>query len=318
MKLSVSTITYNHEKFIAQAIEGVLMQEVDFDYEFVIGEDCSPDRTYEIAAEYQRRFPDRIRLLRPEKNLGMNRNFLHTLKQCRGQYIALLDGDDYWTSPHKLQRQVEYLDSHPECAITYHNVLDSYTDGSQPDAPRLQDQPRVSTLEDLLSKGDFLPTSSVVFRNGLIDGFPEWFCDLPFGDWTLMILNARHGNIAYFDEVMGVYRHHPGGVLCGGRLEDFWQGAIELFHHLEGLLGKDLTRLMHPLISERYRLLASHAEIRGETDRARSLALKRLSLCPFDSQGEQPLKHLMRLYTPGIYRIAKSMARAVAGQAARL
>lgn len=109
MKVSVLMITYNHEKFIAQAIDSILMQQVNFDYEIVIGEDCSTDGTRAIVIQYQKEYPDKIRLLLPEENLGMHKNFVQTFRACQGEYIALLEGDDYWTSPRKLQKQVDFF-----------------------------------------------------------------------------------------------------------------------------------------------------------------------------------------------------------------
>src|SRR3712207_1086613 len=102
MKVSVLMLAYNHEKFIAQALDSALMQQVNFDYEIVIGEDCSTDNTRDILIRYQKEYPHRIRLLLPEKNLGMHDNLIQTFKACRGDYIAFLEGDDYWTSPNKL------------------------------------------------------------------------------------------------------------------------------------------------------------------------------------------------------------------------
>ena len=97
VKVSVAMITYNHERFIAQAIESVLMQQTDFAVELVIGEDCSTDKTRAIVCAYGERYPERIRLLLPERNQGMIPNFVATMNACQGQYIALLEGDDYWT-----------------------------------------------------------------------------------------------------------------------------------------------------------------------------------------------------------------------------
>ena len=104
MKLSVMMITYNHEKFIAQTLESVLAQKVNFDYEIVIGEDCSTDRTREILMDFYRRYPKRIVPLLRDKNIGAMRNMEATLAACKGNYLALLEGDDYWTCPEKLQR----------------------------------------------------------------------------------------------------------------------------------------------------------------------------------------------------------------------
>ena len=125
MKVSVSVTTYNHSKFIAQALESILMQDVDFDYEIIVGDDCSTDGAREIIATYQQQFPDRIRYIFPQSNLGDRGKlmFIETIRACNGEYIAMMDGDDYWTAPDKLRRQVEYLEAHPECPMCYHNVL---------------------------------------------------------------------------------------------------------------------------------------------------------------------------------------------------
>ena len=116
--VSVCMITYNHEKYIAQAIDSVIMQKTNFDYEIVIGEDCSTDRTREIVLEYKTKHPDKIKLLLQEKNVGMMQNFIDTLKACSGKYIALLEGDDYWTDPNKLQKQVDFLEVNTEYALS--------------------------------------------------------------------------------------------------------------------------------------------------------------------------------------------------------
>ncbi len=118
-KVSVLMITYNHEQYIEQAVRSVMMQETDFDYELVIGEDCSTDRTREIVLRLKEEFPDKIRLLLPEKNLGMIPNFVATYEACRGEYIALCEGDDYWTHPKKLQIQVDYMKG-SECRMCFH------------------------------------------------------------------------------------------------------------------------------------------------------------------------------------------------------
>ena len=215
MKISVSIITYNHEDFIGQAIDSVLMQQVNFDYEIVIGEDCSTDHTRDILLDYERRYPDRIRLLLHEKNLGIHLNAIQTLQACQGEYIAALEGDDYWTSPHKLQKQVDFLDSHPECVICFHNAV-IFDEEKQQEVRQYcrPDQKEISTIEDLLV-ANFIPTCSVMYRNGLIGQFPDEFKKLPMGDWVSHILMAQYGKIGYINEVMGGYRVHAGGAWSG-------------------------------------------------------------------------------------------------------
>jgi len=230
VKVSVAMITYNHERFVAQAIESALEQEVDFEYEIVIGEDRSTDNTREIVFEFQRRRPDRIRLLLRENNLGMIQNFVQTLQACCGEYVAILESDDFWTSSLKLQKQVEFLDSHPECAICFHNVTMMYEDGSE-EPYCSQNQKTISTLKDLLLS-NFIPNCSVMFRRGLFGEFPAWYYSMGMGDRPLHILNAQHGAIGYIDEVLGTYRVHSGGVWSA---QSHDRGLREEFHMYEAV-----------------------------------------------------------------------------------
>ena len=117
--VSINMITYNHAPYIAQAIEGVLQQRTNFPVELIIGEDCSTDGTREIVFEYQRKYPDIIRVITSDKNVGAQKNGYRTVKACRGKYIAFCEGDDYWHHPDKLQKQVDYIESHPECGLVY-------------------------------------------------------------------------------------------------------------------------------------------------------------------------------------------------------
>ncbi len=211
MKVSVFMLAYNHERFIAQAIDSILMQEVDFEYEIVIGEDCSTDSTRQIVIDYQKKHPDKIRLLLPEKNLGMHTNAMNTYRACQGQYIAVLEGDDYWTSPDKLQTQVRLLDRNPDLVICFTNSLMFWEDNSHDPAIFSNEQTKIFTIEDLLVR-NFISTPSVMYQNGLIKEFPQWYSEQGMGDWTFYILLAEYGKIGYVDEVMSAYRIHDGGV----------------------------------------------------------------------------------------------------------
>ncbi len=117
--VSVTMVTYNHEPYIAQAIEGVLQQKTNFPYELVVGEDCSTDDTRKIVLEYQKKHPNIIRVITSDHNVGASKNNCRIQKACRGKYIAYCDGDDYWHHPRKLQRQADYMESHPECGLVY-------------------------------------------------------------------------------------------------------------------------------------------------------------------------------------------------------
>jgi len=250
MRVSVCLLTYNHERYVAQAIESVLAQQ-GVDFELVISEDHSTDGTRAIVDDYAARHPDRIRILTAPANVGMTRAFTRGLEAARGTYVALLDGDDYWTSPHKLRVQMEYLDAHPKCAICFHNVTVAYEDGSVAPHPFHTDEPGryfsrgipkpVSTLADV-APGNFMQTCSVMFRRGLFGELPEWFTDLVVADWPLHVLNAEHGDIGYIDADMAVYRVHAGGVWTGSlaryRTRDSVEGLARLYRVLDGHLHR--------------------------------------------------------------------------------
>jgi glycosyltransferase involved in cell wall biosynthesis len=213
MLLSVLVITYNHERFIQEAIDSILAQVVDADLEIVIGEDCSTDRTRDILVACRDRHPDTIRLLFRDRNVGLVRNFAETFEACRGRYIAILEGDDFWTSPDKLRKQVEFLERHEQCSGCFHNVEVIDDDGShRPHLFHAQPLPKAFfSLRDVL-EWHFIPTPSTMMRGGLVPRIPDWFYAMPMGDWPLHVLNAQHGAIGYLDEVLATYRVHGGGA----------------------------------------------------------------------------------------------------------
>lgn len=219
MKVSVLTITYNQQKYVAQAIDSILMQQVNFDYEIVIGEDASTDRTREIVLEYAGKHPDKIRVLLRDaavaehdraRGLGGKTNFVNGLLSCRGEFVAWLDGDDYWTDTLKLQKLVDFLERHPECSVSFHNAMVLRDDAAEPRKLFPPDQPAISTLEDLISSGNFPIPCTVLFRNQLGE-LPECFNAVSNGDWLLFVLLGEHGNFGYIDEVMAAYRVHGAG-----------------------------------------------------------------------------------------------------------
>jgi glycosyltransferase involved in cell wall biosynthesis len=212
MKVSVVMVTYNQEAYIGQAIEGVLMQQTDFPVELVIGEDCSTDGTRAIIEQFQTKYPDRIRAAFRDTNLGGAENFRQAYDDATGEYIALCEGDDYWTDPLKLQKQVTFLDAHPEYSFSFHNVnvLDQATGTTRHHLAPGTMQSRY-TVANLFS-GNFIQSCSVVYRRCNLPALPEWLQKLPIGDWPIHMLHAEHGPIHYQDEIMGVYRILSSGA----------------------------------------------------------------------------------------------------------
>lgn len=227
MKLSICIITYNHALFIGTAIESVLIQKTNFDFQIVIGEDCSTDNTLEICKEYASKYPDKITLLPSDKNRGMLPNFLRTLDACDGQYVALLEGDDYWTDETKAQQQINFLDQNLDFTICFHNTLEQHEDKSKENYLYVNQAERdVFEQRDLFKLMNFIPTCSVIFRNKHIKTFPSWFTELGMGDWSIHILNSENGKIKYINKTMGVHRLHSGGI---------WTGSKGLSNHLHVL-----------------------------------------------------------------------------------
>ena len=175
VKVSVAMITYNHERFIAQSIEGVLMQQTDFAVELVIGEDCSTDGTRAIVRRYGERHPERIRLLLPERNLGADANLAAVLKACRGQYVALLEGDDYWTDPTKLQKQVDFLEEHPDYVLCHHDAVIVDENGALIKNSKLPPDSRRDFSGEELIKGALVLTLTACFRHVVTENPPEHF-----------------------------------------------------------------------------------------------------------------------------------------------
>jgi glycosyltransferase involved in cell wall biosynthesis len=309
VKVSVAIITYNHENFIAQAIESILMQVVNFDYEIIIGEDYSTDKTRNIVIEYQNRFPHRIKPLLHDKNMGLMRNCIQTIEACCGQYIALCEGDDYWTSPHKLQKQVDFLENHPEYAMCFHNAISICEHGSkEPQTFCPVDQKKIATLEDLIV-GNFIPTCSVMFRRGLFNGFPNWCYSLRIGDWPLHIFNAQHGKIKYINEIMGVYRIHSGGVWSSMRDIQQCKEAIKMLDYVNVYLRYEYEKQIKTSKSVWYYKLAGAYANTGDAANAEAYLKKSFTECPFNNRipGIRRSKMLVRLQTPALYRLAKTL-----------
>jgi glycosyltransferase involved in cell wall biosynthesis len=236
--VSVLVMTYNHERYISQALDSVLMQQTSFAWEVLVSEDCSTDRTRQIVQEYAARHPGLFQLILSEKNLHSNEVIARGIRAAEGQYLALLDGDDYWLTPEKLQNQVDFMERHPESTVCFHQAVVHDERSQQADwywtAPN---QKEISTLQDICMDNP-IATSSTMFRRRAIEGLPEWYITFPITDWPLHILYAERGSITYLPKAMSVYRYHEGGAYSGwtqSRKEDeaygFYRRLDEVFGH---------------------------------------------------------------------------------------
>ena len=166
-KVSIVCITYNHEQFIRQALESFVMQEADFDFEVIVSDDCSIDKTGEIIKEFEQAYPKIIKSVCQKKNLGAISNFIDVLSRVKSNYVALCEGDDYFTDPCKLQKQVDFLEANPDFSVCLHSVKAICEDKSKEDEilPLLEQRFKKNTLglDDLLVH-NFIYTNSVMYR----------------------------------------------------------------------------------------------------------------------------------------------------------
>jgi|GEM_PF-1912118 len=228
--VSVAMVTYNHQSYIAQAIEGVLAQKTTFPIELIVSDDKSTDNTAQVIGNLEDDNREVIKPVYRKKNIGSMANFLDTLSRCKGKYIAFCDGDDYWTDPYKLQKQIDFLEENPGYVICAHQ-----TELNEGDLMRSIPNPYLAKNGELsitdLAVGNLFYTSSVVYRNGMIGQFPDWMYRSPVGDYVLFMLNARKGKLKYLPDTMSVYRKHPGGIWHGAPMEtvlERWLLVIDL------------------------------------------------------------------------------------------
>ncbi len=248
-KVSVFLITYNHEKYIAQTIESIVTQKVNFDFEVIIGEDYSKDNTRNICEQYATQYPHIINLLPSEKNHGPMENALRVFAACTGDYVAMCEGDDYWTDPYKLQKQADFLDVQPDYSWSFGNieVLDEMNWG----LPRDRYFPAIIkdtiTIEDIiLTDVSIVPTATLFFRNILPKPFPEFYRTAFSGDLFLHLYFADKGRGKYFHEKMAVYRNHEGGLTKSpAQIEKTYNNIFNFYITMNEYLGfryNDLIR----------------------------------------------------------------------------
>jgi len=298
MKVSVLLITYNHAPFIRQAIEGALRQQANSDFEIVIGEDDSADGTREIVRQYQAEHPEQIRLVLNERKdvIHVNGratgqwNLINTWRHIRGQYVALLEGDDYWTDPLKLQKQADYLDGHPECSLCFHDVTVVYEDGSPSHPYPFAARQPVYTLAEFLDRRAVPPTCSVMMRHGLFADLPEWFRRISFADQPLFVLCAEHGDLGFLDENMGVYRIHGGGL---------WSSGLRLDAGVTGRLPKEVTKSRYIAEVDFYEVINAHLAYKYHQvlrERISELCYKLVWIHQTEGDWSKMRKYLLKAY----------------------
>jgi len=211
--VSVWITTYNHEKYIAQAIDSVLAQILTHQLEIIIGEDRSTDDTRNIIKSYQTKYPEIIKLYLSDHNMGCNPMFYQTYSLCTGNYIAWLDGDDYWTCPYKLQTQIDFLEQHPNLIFCFHKVTieDSISHQLRESTKPTLGKGKTFNLEEFILNDIQVHSPSLVHKNIIGKDLPKWFYSLPLADLAFYYLLLEYGNGYYINKNMAVYRIHDRG-----------------------------------------------------------------------------------------------------------
>lgn len=234
--IAIYMITYNHELFIEEAVESVMNQSTNFESKLFIGEDCSTDNTREICLRLKEKYPNKIELFLNEKNIGANLNARQIFKAClesEAKYIAILEGDDFWTDPLKLQKQVNFLENNPDYSMCTH-VANEVNEISNTEYlfPNINEN-TTKIIQDYISN-NLTATCSLLFRAEYLKPIPRWLNEIKFGDWGLMLFVFHRSNkkMMILKDCMSVYRVHFGGI--HGSLKEDNQSLVKAYKmHLE-------------------------------------------------------------------------------------
>ena len=234
--VAVWMVTYNHDEFIEEAIESVMMQECTFKYKLFIGEDNSIDKTREICEKLKKKYPDKINLFLHNKNIGSKANGMYMYDKCfesKAEYIAIIDGDDYWIDPYKLQKQVEKLESNHDfvlcCSnakILRNNILNNTNEINN----YLED--KVLNTKNIISDFIFnpIPTASILFRSSILKKIDfDFIANCKIGDWPLLFELSRYGKFYFYADFFSVYRISEKGIWSGLESRTQFQIKMEFY-----------------------------------------------------------------------------------------
>ena len=246
--------------FRSQALQGILQQKTTFDFEIVIGDDCSTDATEHIISEFTKRYPNKIKYHRHKTNIGMIGNWINTIQSCKGEYIAIIEGDDFWTDPNKLQAQAIFLDSKSEYSMCFHKLGFQAEKGvNQNDFYLDQDLTKSTfTINDVILNKWFIGTCSIMVRNGYWQTFPNGIFTLKAIDKIIQLMAADKGKIGYLHSEMGVYRIHPHGISQQqwlGKENTFEFAVIDLFKVFDRFSNMKYHQPLKQRIEQSYLLL---------------------------------------------------------------
>ena len=262
IKVSICVLSYNHEKYLRDCLDGVMMQKTTFSIEVWVHDDASTDSSSAIIKEYQERYPNTIKpILQIENQYSKGERILakFVYPRCAGTYIALCEGDDYWIDPFKLQKQVDFMDQHPDFIACFHNARIQYKDHVSL-FNDLEENHYPST-EDIIKRRWFIATVSLLFRNCLKE-MPEWSKGVINGDYLTELLLAKEGRFYYMDDVMAVYRQDGMGMsaVLNRNKVDMTDKLIFLLDNMKPLYGDEYAAVFDESIANYQRIRANCAK----------------------------------------------------------
>ncbi len=216
--ISVIVVSYNHQRFIAQCLGGILAQKGDFKIELVVGDDFSTDGTSEIIQDYVDGMGDQdrivVKFLPTDRNYGLVQNYKRCLDACTGDYFAICEGDDYWVDEYKLQKQMNFLKSHPNCSMCFNDIYLLFEDTGVIEPAAIQQQLKADIIKtrDLVLRNYIWNFSCCMYDRRYLHSLPVGLYELYFADWLFNICYSQHGDIGHIKELMSVYRKHNNSV----------------------------------------------------------------------------------------------------------
>lgn len=231
-QIQVLMMTFNHEKFIGRAIESVIEQETSFSFQLVISVDKSEDNTLEICKNYQKKFPDKIKILESDSNIGSQKNAVKILNYANAKYIAICEGDDYWIDKFKLQKQVEFLELNKDYSLCFHYTQEIYENGVNGKIYGKNGRRIDFNVSDTFSPIAIFHTSSIVFRRSAFQ-LTDWFSLVVSADMALFSIVSAKGKLRCIPEIMSVYRKHEGGLTrTKAVIDNYHKNRIQLMNYL--------------------------------------------------------------------------------------
>lgn len=279
------------------------MQKTDFNYEILIGEDCSTDDTRQIVEKYVKLYPEKIKLITTEQNVGVSKNSQRLFENSKGKYIAVCEGDDYWTDSNKLQQQVDYMENHSDCSMCFHasEILQANKRKTGM-IIRPYNEDKVSPIEDIITGGGgFCPTGSLIYPKELLEDIPFFFRNAHVGDYPVQLILSSKGYVYFMKKCMSTYRIGVEGSWTSRMFNkegikenmiNILQGDIEILKEFnEFTNNKNVKDIEKNILIKEFEILL----IRRKTEELKNTKFNTIKKI-------QKLKIYVRCYFPEIYK----------------